>query len=103
MVLKAVVVSVVTICVLCLIFFRIYVNELRQTEDICNDGETCVRFCCYNKSQCEDEEHFKIHEKFLELENHTHRIQDLSKDFRILKGIECENYAAEADWRFLEV
>lgn len=102
MVLKAIVVSIVTISVISLIFYRVYVNELRQTEDICNDGEICVRFCCYQKDHCNDKEKFKIHENIFE--NETHRIKALNKDFRVLKGIECnEAYEAEADWRFLEV
>lgn len=93
---KVIVVSIVTLCVTGLVIYRVYVNEIKPAE-ICEDGEKCVRFCCFDEKSCNDDEYFKIHGI---LQNHT---EDLSQEFKILKGLECEFTEAVASWKFLEV
>jgi hypothetical protein len=64
--------------------------------------KTCVRFCCYEKSEekchCNGEEFFKIHENLPEESTH------ITKDFKILKGFDCmDAFEALAQWKFTKV
>lgn len=80
--LKTIVVTLVILLVFGLVFYRIWDNEIKSIGEPCGEEETCVRFCCYEKSHCENEKIFKSIP-----ENKTEK---LNENFRVLKGIECD-------------
>lgn len=88
---------IVMIALICWSSYRIYTYEMKKVS--CPSGESCVRFCCFNETICENENHFELHT----IPHLKEEIGELKQNFNILKGSCSDYYESDASWTFLEV
>lgn len=67
--------------VLVVLFFAYHAEEKSESE--CNSYKPCVRFCCKNKTKCNDE---YIRINFDTNLLHNHDDEDFDLDFKIMFG-----------------
>ncbi|KAG5667460.1 hypothetical protein PVAND_015440 [Polypedilum vanderplanki] len=67
------------------------INKL--VPKLCNENESCVRFCCHNKV-CDNDE--KLRKREIKYS------KNLDKNFKIIKGFPCEIVHTHKEWSFLK-
>lgn len=89
------------LCSVCCLVSAIDYSEIIKSHRVaekCVESETCVRFCCDNKSLCKDPDHFDL--------SSLSEAVNLNPNYTVIIGRQdCEMYKVEDHdmWEFLKV
>lgn len=98
--LSQILILTVLFSVCCLVSRNDYSEIIKNhpVAEKCVESETCVRFCCENKSLCMDPDHFEL--------NALSEAVNLNPNYTVIIGRQdCDMYEAEGHdlWEFLNV
>ena len=101
---KTGVICIVSVTVVFIISFIIFGDSLKEKffpslESCDDDGEVCVRFCCFEPFVCDE----KINNDSFNISARLESKEFLDANYKVLKGKPCASMYEEDDWGLMRV